>query len=132
MQNIVSSESGRTGKIVYARIAPNEDLVVSIEKICLSERISNAFIRGGVGSLVDACIYTFENKYVTVKGPAIEILNLVGEVRPGAAGSLNASVSGVVADTEGKVYGGHFVAGLNPICITAEVTLEEWIPDIGF
>jgi hypothetical protein len=35
----------------------------------------------------------------------------------------------VVADPEGKVYGGPFVLGMNPICVTFEVTLEEWLPD---
>ena len=131
MQNRISTETGKMGKIVYARISPNEDLVVSIEKICLSEKMSNAFIRGGVGSLVDACIYAHGNRQVTLKGPAIEIINLVGEVRLGVGGALNAFVSGVVADNEGNVYGGRFVPGMNPICITAEVTLEEWIPDIA-
>jgi len=34
----------------------------------------------------------------------------------------------VVADTQGNVYGGPFVAGFNLICMTFEVTLEEWLP----
>ncbi|UUZ72364.1 hypothetical protein LP415_00590 [Polaromonas sp. P1(28)-8] len=33
----------------------------------------------------------------------------------------------VVADVEGNVYGGPFAAGFNPICMTFEVTLEEWL-----
>ncbi len=33
-----------------------------------------------------------------------------------------------VADTEGRVYGGPFVAGANTVCVTFEVTLEEWLP----
>ena len=32
------------------------------------------------------------------------------------------------ADTDGHVHGGPFVAGSNPICMTFEVTLEEWLP----
>jgi hypothetical protein len=42
---------------------------------------------------------------------------------------LRAALTGVVADTEGRVYGGPFIAGSNPICMTFEVTLEEWLPD---
>lgn len=127
----IHTETGTSGKVVYARIAPNEDLITSIEKICISEKISNAFIRGAVGSLTDACIYSTENSYTTIKGPAVEIVSLVGEVRQGNDGSLNASLSCIVADSEGNVYGGRFVPGMNPVCITVEVTLEEWVPDTG-
>ena len=42
--------------------------------------------------------------------------------------SVTASLSGVVADPEGQVHGGPFVPGANPICMTFEVTLEEWLP----
>ena len=51
-----------------------------------------------------------------------------GEVRAQPDGSLRASLSGVVADPRGEVHGGPFVPGANPICMTFEVTLEEWLP----
>ena len=44
-------ETGTTGRIVYARVRPNEDLVHGIEKICLREGIGRCFIRGSLGSL---------------------------------------------------------------------------------
>lgn len=59
----------------------------------------------------------------------MEIVSLAGEVRSAGDGSLRAALTGVVADPEGKVYGGPFVAGSNPICMTFEVTLEEWLPE---
>jgi hypothetical protein len=49
-------------------------------------------------------------------------------VRTQADGSLRAAITGIVADTEGHVHGGPFVAGANPVCVTFEVTLEEWLP----
>ncbi len=122
-------ETGTMGRVAYARIAPNEDLVLGVEKFCLSEGFRNAFVRGALGSLVDACLQTSQGKFLQVKGPAVEIVSLAGEVRSAADGSIRASLSGVVADTEGNVYGGPFVAGSNPICMTFEVTLEEWLPD---
>lgn len=121
-------EIGSMGRVAYARIGPNEDLVNGVEKLCLVEGFKNAFVRGALGSLVDACLDTLGGEYVQVKGPAVEIVSLAGEVRSQADGSLRASLSGVVADTEGKVYGGPFVAGANLICMTFEVTLEEWLP----
>ena len=121
-------ERGAMGRVAYARIAPNEDLVHGVEKLCLVEGFRNAFVRGALGSLVDACLATTDGRYLAVRGPAVEIVSLAGEVRTGDDGSVRASLSGVVADPQGNVYGGPFVAGANPICMTFEVTLEEWLP----
>ena len=44
MHDIV--ESGSMGRVAYARIAPNEDLVLGVEKLCLAEGFRNAFVRG--------------------------------------------------------------------------------------
>lgn len=122
-------ESGAMGRVAYARIAPNEDLVRGVEKLCLAEGFKNAFVRGALGSLVDGCLGTLNGQYVQIKGPAVEIVSLAGEVRLQPDGALRAALTGVVADTEGNVYGGPFIAGLNPICVTLEVTLEEWLPE---
>lgn len=124
-------ECGQMGRVAYARIAPNEDLVLGVEKLCLAQGFRHAFVRGALGSLVDACLRTADGRYLEVKGPAVEIVSLAGEVRPGPDGSLRASLSGVVADTGGHVFGGPFVPGSNPICMTFEVTLEEWLPQGG-
>ena len=128
MGEIIAVENGRMGRVAYARIAPNEDLVQGVEKLCLAEGFRNAFVRGALGSLVDACLGGNDGAYVEIKGPAVEIVSLAGEVRSGEDGSLRAALTGVVADPEGNVSGGPFIAGLNPICMTFEVTLEEWLP----
>ena len=65
-----------------------------------------------------------------MRGPAVEIVSLAGEVRSGEKGEIIASLSGVVADPEGQVYGGRFVAGANTVCMTLEVMLEEWLPSV--
>lgn len=124
-------EYGSMGRVAYARIAPNEDLVLGIEKLCIAEGFKNAFVRGALGSLVDACVGTQDGSYLQIKGPAVEIVSLAGEVRSNSDGSLSAALTGVVADPEGNVYGGPFIAGSNPICMTFEVTLEEWLPVSG-
>lgn len=128
MSEMIVAESGSMGRVAYARIAPNEDLVQGVEKLCLAEGFRNAFVRGALGSLTDACLGTLDGKYLSIKGPAVEIVSLAGEVRSGEDGSLSAALTGVVADPEGNVYGGPFIAGANPICVTFEVTLEEWLP----
>ncbi|SDO12145.1 PCC domain-containing protein [Vreelandella arcis] len=126
---VVTTETGRMGRVAYARIAPNEDLVQGIEKMCLAEGFENAFVRGGLGSLVDACLGTLDGGYQQVTGPAVEVVSMAGEVRSTESGTPVASLAGIVADTDGNVYGGPFLAGWNPVCMTFEVTLEEWLPD---
>lgn len=116
------------GRVAYGRIAPNEDLVQSVEKLCLAEGFRNAFFRGALGSLVDACIQQLDGGCLMVPGPAVEIVSLAGEVRSQPDGALRAALTGVVSDTEGHVFGGPFVAGANRVCVTFEVTLEEWLP----
>jgi uncharacterized protein len=132
MQSTASSaivESGVMGRVAYARIAPNEDLVYGLEKLCLAEGFKNAFVRGALGSLVDACLITQDGSYRQIKGPAVEIVSLAGEIRSQSDGSICAAISGVVADTDGNLFGGPFLAGGNPICMTFEVTIEEWLPN---
>ncbi|MDO8719515.1 MAG: DNA-binding protein [Polaromonas sp.] len=129
MHSAAFVESGAMGRVAYARIAPNEDLVQGVEQLCQAHGFSNAFVRGALGSLVDACLSRQDGSWQQIRGPAVEIVSLAGEIRSQPDGSLRACLSGVVADPEGNVFGGAFVAGLNPICMTFEVTLEEWLPD---
>lgn len=123
-------EIGSMGRVAYARIAPNEDLVQGVEKLCLTHGFRNAFVRGALGSLVDACLGTSDGGLLQVRGPAVEVVSFAGEVRS-SGGFVQASLTGVVADAEGNVYGGPFIAGSNPVCMTFEITLEEWLPDGG-
>jgi predicted DNA-binding protein with PD1-like motif len=121
-------ERGEMGRVAYARIAPNEDLVQSIEKLCVAQGFRNAFVRGALGSLVDACLEDAAGTPRVIRGPAIEIVSLAGEVRASSRRVARAAISGVVADTEGRLFGGPFVAGANSVCVTFEITLEEWLP----
>jgi len=122
-------EAGTMGRVAYARIAPNEDLVLGVEKLCLAQGFRNAFVRGALGSLNDATLLARDGSHRHVPGPAVEAVSIAGEIRSRPDGSVEASLSGVVAGPDGQVYGGSFVAGHNPVCVTFEITLEEWLPD---
>lgn len=128
MADVRTIESGSMGRVAYGRIAPNEDLVQSVEKLCLAQGFRHAFVRGALGSLVDAVLARPDGSCLLVRGPAAEVVSLAGEVRTQPDGSLRAALTGVVADHDGQVHGGPFVAGANPVCVTFEVTLEEWLP----
>ncbi len=94
MADIRMVESGRMGRVAYGRIAPNEDLVQSVEKLCLAQGFRNAFVRGALGSLVDACLAKSDGSCQVIRGPAAEIVSLAGEVRSQPDGSLQAALTG--------------------------------------
>jgi predicted DNA-binding protein with PD1-like motif len=129
MHSTAFIESGAMGRVAYARIAPNMDLIQGVAQVCLAHGFKNAFVRGALGSLIDACLSRQDGSWQHIPGPAVEIISIAGEIRSQANGALQANLSGVVADPEGNVFGGAFITGLNPICMTFEVTLEEWLPD---
>ncbi|WP_422367871.1 PPC domain-containing DNA-binding protein [Pelagibius sp.] len=120
-------EEGRLGRIAVVRLRPNEDLVTAIETACREHGLRHAIVRSAVGSLVDAVLETGE-RTVAVPGPGIEILTLSGELRSGTDGGIAADLRGTIADGKAQVYGGRFRRGENPICITLELVLQEWLP----
>ncbi|AHB04828.1 DNA-binding protein [Pandoraea pnomenusa 3kgm] len=128
----VAIENGTLGRLVVARLKPNQDLTESIEVLCAEHGIARAIVRGAVGSLIDARLAFRAGdswREQLVSGPGVEILNVFGEVdvRPEAAQTLP-MLHGMVADTEGRMFAGRFVRGGNLSFITIEVTLQEWLP----
>ncbi|VVE73149.1 DNA-binding protein [Pandoraea anapnoica] len=131
----VAIENGTLGRLVVARLKPNQDLTESIEALCAEHAIARAIVRGAVGSLIDARLAFRAGdgwREQVVNGPGVEILNVFGEVdaRPRVSDSASTMpmLHGMVADTEGRMFAGRFVRGGNLSFITIEVTLQEWLP----
>lgn len=82
-----------------------------------------AVVRTAVGSLVDAHLAYGEREEMH-EGPGIEILSLAGET-----GTDGADLRGTISKPDKSVHGGRFVRGGNPICITLELVLQEWLPE---
>lgn len=131
MTQTVHTEEGQMGRLVYGRIAPNEDLVQGLHAICLAQGVRHAWVRVGLGSLVDACLEAPSGRRLPMAGPAVEVLSLFGELRTAADGACTAALSGVVVDASGQVISGRFVPGQNLVFATFEVTLEEWLPSVS-
>jgi predicted DNA-binding protein with PD1-like motif len=117
-------ERGRLGRIAVIRLKPNQDLVEGVEAAAAAEGIRDAVVRTAVGSLVDAALGFGADKRVEVAGPGVEILTLGGRLVGGAA-----DLRGTISDSSARVYGGRFLKGGNPICITLELVLQEWIAE---
>jgi predicted DNA-binding protein with PD1-like motif len=125
-------EPGRLGRLAVIRLKPNEDLVSGVEAAAAEAGIAFGMVRSAVGSLVDAALGYGAGEtaaVTTVEGPGIEILTLAGEVRPDESGAPRAFLQGTISDSNAKVYGGIFLRDANPICITLELVLQEWLPE---
>ena len=48
-------------------------------------------------------------------------------MRSDADGNPVASVTGVLAEPSGRICGGRFLRGQNPVFVTFEIVLEEWL-----
>jgi len=116
----MSFERGRYGRAIFARLRPDEDLVLGVEALCREAGFHHASIRGSLGSLNHATL-AVGNRVIEVPHLGLEITALIGEVRAGKA-----YVAGSLVNGEGRVFSGRFVEGKNRICVTAEITLEEW------
>jgi predicted DNA-binding protein with PD1-like motif len=120
-------QSGRLGRLVIARLKPNEDIIESAEALCSSHGIHLAVIRGGLGSLIDARLNYLGRhgmKTIDVPGPGVEILSISGEIATGQS-----RLQAVVADADGNIFAGRLERGRNLSFITVEMTLQEWLPD---
>lgn len=115
-------QTGRLGRMAVVRLRPNLDLVTAVEDAAREAGFDHALIRSAVGSLVDASL-SFGDRTVDHTGPGIEILSLSGEVGPDGA-----RLRGTISKPDQSVHGGEIVRGGNPICITMEIVLQEWLP----
>jgi uncharacterized protein len=118
-----------TGRVASVRLGPNEDLVEGLDQAAAHLGFRRALVRSGLGSLIDAVFAGPEGQPRRIQGPAVELLSLSGEISLDDAGVEPAGISGVVADPSGNVWAGHFVRGLNPICMTIEAVLEELLSE---
>lgn len=128
----ISVQRGHYGRLLVARIKPNQDLVESLATLCRANGFHSAVVRGVVGSLIDGnlvCGQGETEKIMHIKGPGVEILSVYGEVRNGTAEVAEVKLNGVLADTGGQIYAGRFLPGSNLSFITIEVSVQEWIEE---
>lgn len=124
---------GRFGRVLAARLLCNDDLVESIEELCVRHDVKNAVVKGALGSLFRTQLEQTAGdtpRTIEVEGFAVELLSLSGNVsthQNSPAPAVN--LFGIVADNQGHVFAGKFVRGSSPTCITIEMTVQEWLPD---
>jgi predicted DNA-binding protein with PD1-like motif len=120
--------TGRFGRLLTVRVCPNLDLAHGIETLCADHGVRHAEIRAAVGSLTDAVLVTANGRRA-IAGPGLEIALTAGRVAPDEAGRPRAQLYGIVSDSQGRPYGGEFARGENPVFVTLELVLQEWLPE---
>lgn len=107
------------------RLKPGDDLRGALQAAVRAQGQQAAFVVAGIGSLVDARLrFAAEDDAFVLKGPS-EILTLSGSL-----GVDHAHLHMSVSDAQGRVFGGHVLAGC-VVRTTAEV-LIAWLPDWAF
>lgn len=103
------------GRGIVARIRPNEDLIETIEAMCLRHSIRDGVVQSCIGSLIG---FEFEDGQTMDASPT-EIMVLEGRVANGRA-----ELKLALIDTKGRIYQGRPIRGRNPILICCEVFIR--------
>ncbi|MBN2260501.1 MAG: DUF296 domain-containing protein [Clostridiales bacterium] len=126
---------GRSGKVIFARVLPNSELIASIKKICQENSIEIASIGACIGSLKEVnFVYAMNDasqyyniRYsdeVKMKG-AIEFLSAQGIVSKDNSGLYQVHMHALFSDESMKVFGGHLLNEGNIVLATIDLVLNE-------
>jgi predicted DNA-binding protein with PD1-like motif len=110
-----SGEADPSGQALVLRVKPNEDLLTALETTAHAYGVTDAIVRGSLGSLVGA---NFSDG-AAVADHATEVLVREGFIRNGRA-----ALDVLVVDMEGRVHDGWLTRADNPVCITFDLFLE--------
>ncbi len=131
-----SSALGQGGRVVAARIHPNQDVLQSIEDVCLSHGITCGQITTTIGSLKRVALHYVSRTepdpvlgYTTqliMEGP-FSLLTGQGLVSPAdETGRLNIHYHAVISGEGDVIYGGHIEPGT--ITLT---TLDLFVSEVS-
>jgi predicted DNA-binding protein with PD1-like motif len=110
------------GRALLAQVRANADICHTIEETCRLHRIESAVIHG-IGSLIGV---EFTNGTV-VDSYATEALITRGELFD-RHGERECRLDIALVDMDGAIWEGTVKRGVNPVCVTFEVLIEEKRP----
>jgi len=127
--------SGKMGRLVPIRLKTGTDVIRGLTQICQELGIKCGAILVGIGSVrqLSYCVLTPKPEtkmgagYTdpeVVAGP-VEIVALSGVIFQSEQGETLIHLHGTFSDKAGKVYGGHVVAGGNPVLATLDAVIGE-------
>ena len=108
-------------RAVAVRIAPNQDLIETLEKIGHAANFRRAVVRGGVASTLNAR-FVEPSPFVDF---ATELFVRRGLIRCSPDAGAATELDIVVVDLHGTVASGRLIAGDNPVLMTFEGVMED-------
>jgi hypothetical protein len=119
--------------VIVGRLLPGADLIHGLEEVCAHHGIRYAAINFAYGSLSHAAFKHLDRpaggeRAVLVAyrvESRVEFLAGQGLVCEDGKGGRDTHLHGCVSDDTGKVLGGHFMPGENPIYNNLDFSLEE-------
>jgi predicted DNA-binding protein with PD1-like motif len=127
--------SGKLGRLVPVRLRTNTDLTDGIKQVCEELGIKYGALLVAIGSIRKLTYQVLTPKPETkigagytdpevIPGP-VEVVGLQGVIFQSEGGETLLHLHGSFSDKNGKVYGGHVVAGGNPVLATLDAVLAE-------
>jgi predicted DNA-binding protein with PD1-like motif len=119
-----------TGKVVIARLEPGEDILHSIEKVAMENKVQSGQLSmiGAVSRIHLGYFDRKENLYKDFKVVEdLEIVSGIGNIAK-YDNTLIIHAHLVASDETGKCYGGHLLEGCE-ISVTAELIIIE-VPEL--
>lgn len=106
------------GQGLALRLAPNQDLITTLEGVARNAGYSRATIHGGVASIIEARF----NDASPIENYATELLVLDGVIQ-GHPDAPPSEMRIAIVDWQGDIRQGHLVRGDNPVLMTFEAVM---------
>ena len=126
---------GKAGKLIPVRLRTHTDITNGLKAVCEENGIKYGAVLFGIGSVRQLCYQVLAPKpetklgagYTdpqTIPGP-IEVVTMHGIIFQSDDGQTLLHLHGTFSDKEGAVFGGHIVAGQNPVLATLDAYIVE-------
>jgi len=126
---------GKAGKLIPARLRTHTDITNGLKAVCEENGIKYGAVIFGIGSVRKLTYQILapnpETKLgaaytdpTTLPGP-IEVVSMHGIIFQSDDGQTLLHLHGTFCDKEGAVFGGHIVAGGNPVLATLDAYIVE-------
>ena len=130
---------GKWGKVVPARLTTHTDVTNGLKAVCEENGIKQGAVLFGIGSIRQLTYQVLAPKPETKLGAGytdpqvlpgpIELVDMHGVIFQSEDGQTLLHLHGTFSDQKGAVFGGHIVAGGNPVLATLDALIAE-IPDV--
>lgn len=126
---------GKFGRFIPVRLKTHTDITNGLKAVCEKEGIKYGAVVFGIGSVRQLTYQVLAPKPETKLGAGytapqvlpgpIEVVSMHGVIFQSDKGEMLMHLHGTFSDQKGTVFGGHIVAGGNPVLATLDAFIAE-------